>query len=80
MLVLSRKPGEKVIIGGNITITVLEVKGNKVRLAFEAPSCVGIMREELIARQQECESDPDLVAKPAEWKSKPTYRERSSDE
>ena len=70
MLVLSRKPGEKVIIGGNITITLLEVKGNKVRLAFEAPGHVGIMREELIARQNECDSDPDLMAKPSEWKLK----------
>lgn len=61
MLVLSRKPGEKIVIGGNITITVVEVKGNRVRLAFKAPDEVCIMRSELI------ESDPDLAGKPAEW-------------
>jgi carbon storage regulator len=67
MLVLTRKLGEKVIIGGNIIVTVVEVKGNKVRLAFEAPDQVRIMREELIARQQFELSDPDLEAKPPEW-------------
>lgn len=67
MLVLTRKPGEKVIIGGNITVTVVEVKGNKVRLAFEAPDQIHIMREELIARQNMEWSDPDLETKPAEW-------------
>jgi carbon storage regulator len=65
MLVLSRKLGEKVIIGGNITVTVVEIKGNKVRLAFEAPGDVCIMREELIRNHE----DADLLAKPKEWMS-----------
>ncbi len=47
MLVLSRKPGEKVVIGDNITLTVVGVKGSKVRLAFEAPDDVHILRAEL---------------------------------
>lgn len=47
MLVLSRKPGEKVIIGSGITVSVVEVKGNRVRLAFEAPDQVRILRAEL---------------------------------
>jgi carbon storage regulator len=47
MLVLTRKPGEKVIIDGNITITLVEIKGNRVRLAFDAPAQVPILREEL---------------------------------
>ena len=47
MLVISRKPDEKVIIGDNIVVTVLEIKGNIVRLGFEAPREVGIVRSEL---------------------------------
>jgi carbon storage regulator len=47
MLVLTRKPGEKVLIGDGIGVTVAEVKGNKVRLAFEAPDDVLILRAEL---------------------------------
>jgi carbon storage regulator len=47
MLILSRKPGEKVFIGGNITVTVVEVNGNRVRLAFDAPDDVRILRGEL---------------------------------
>jgi carbon storage regulator len=47
MLVLSRKPGEKVVIGNGITLTVVEVQGNRVRLAFNAPDQVPILRAEL---------------------------------
>jgi carbon storage regulator len=44
MLVLSRKPGEKINIGSGITITVVEVRGNKVRLGIDAPEDVPIFR------------------------------------
>ena len=47
MLVLSRKVGERVVIGDRITVTVLEVKGRQVRLGFEAPPDVQIWRGEL---------------------------------
>jgi carbon storage regulator CsrA len=47
MLVLTRKPGEKVLIGDGIGVTVAEVKGNKVRLGFDAPDDVRILRAEL---------------------------------
>lgn len=47
MLVLSRKPGEKIHIGDNITITVTYVKGNRVKLGIEAPEDVSIVRGEL---------------------------------
>jgi carbon storage regulator CsrA len=47
MLVLSRKPGEKVAIGNGITLTLVEVKGGRVRLAFDAPDQVRILRGEL---------------------------------
>jgi carbon storage regulator len=52
MLVLSRKVGEKIIIDRNILVTVIEVNGNKVRLAFEAPDDVRILRHEITIKQQ----------------------------
>ena len=47
MLVLSRKVGEKVVIDGCITITVVAVDGNKIRLGITAPPQVRIDREEI---------------------------------
>ena len=49
MLVLSRKPGEKIHIGSGITVTVIEVQGNKIRLGIDAPEEVPIFRAELNA-------------------------------
>jgi carbon storage regulator len=50
MLVLSRKINESVIIDGGIRVMVVGVRGNQVRLGFEAPSGVRIFREELCAQ------------------------------
>jgi carbon storage regulator len=47
MLVLSRKLGESIVIGNGITVTIIEVKGERVRLGFTAPAEVPIHREEL---------------------------------
>jgi carbon storage regulator CsrA len=47
MLVLSRKIDEQIIIGDDIRITVVSIRGNQVRLGFEAPPRVSIFREEL---------------------------------
>lgn len=47
MLVLSRKPGEKLLIGSDIVVTVVEVKGNRVRLGVSAPAHVQVLRGEL---------------------------------
>jgi carbon storage regulator len=52
MLVLSRKPGEKIVIGDGITVTVVEVDGNRVRLGIEAPADVRILRGELAFWQE----------------------------
>lgn len=48
MLVLSRKLGERFIVGNNIRITVVEIERGKVRIGIEAPDEVPILREELI--------------------------------
>jgi carbon storage regulator len=49
MLVLSRKVGEKIVVGDDITITVQRVAGGRVSLAIEAPRDVRILRGELDA-------------------------------
>ena len=48
MLVLSRKVEEKILIGNDIVITVVAVKGGKVRLGFDAPSELKILRDECL--------------------------------
>ena len=52
MLVLTRKLGEKILIDSEIEITVLEVRGGKVRLGFKAPGDVSIRRFELDLRSE----------------------------
>lgn len=47
MLVLSRKTGEKIRIGDNIIVTVVDVQGDKVRLGIEAPKDVSVHRNEV---------------------------------
>ncbi len=47
MLVLSRKPGEKLVINNNITVTILEVIGNRVKVGIDAPGNVRVLRGEL---------------------------------
>jgi carbon storage regulator len=48
MLILTRKPGERIVIDDQITVTVLEVQGNRIRLGIEAPKEIPVMREELV--------------------------------
>jgi len=56
MLVLSRKPGESIQIGENVTVKVVQRKGNRVRLAIDAPGDLEILRGELVERRQQWES------------------------
>ncbi len=51
MLVLTRRAGERLLIGENILVTVVSVERGKVRLGIEAPPDVLILREELTAHQ-----------------------------
>lgn len=50
MLVLTRRLGERVMIGSSIAVTVVEVLGDRAKLAFEAPDQVPIYREEIFRR------------------------------
>ena len=47
MLVLTRKPGERLVIGDNIVITVVEVKGDNIRIGIDAPREVKVYRGEI---------------------------------
>ncbi len=47
MLVLSRKPGERIRIGDDVTVTVVRIGPNNVRLGIDAPRAMNIVREEL---------------------------------
>jgi carbon storage regulator len=58
MLALSRKVGEKIIIGDNITITVVSVQGDRVRLGIDAPRNVPVWREELVVEKGKRKEKP----------------------
>ncbi len=47
MLVLSRRAGEAIVIGNDVTVTVLEVRGDQIRLGIDAPRSVSVHREEV---------------------------------
>jgi carbon storage regulator len=58
MLVLTRKAGERIIVDESIAITVVSIRGNRVRVGIDAPMGVSIFREELT--ESRCE-EPALV-------------------
>ncbi len=53
MLILTRRVGETLVVGDDITVTVLGVKGNQVRLGVNAPKDVTVHREEIYQRIQQ---------------------------
>lgn len=63
MLILTRRIGESVVIGDDVSVTVLGVKGNQVRLGVNAPRDVSVHREEIYAKiQREGEAAVDEPA------------------
>jgi len=52
MLVLSRRIGECIVIDGQITVTVIEVRGGQIRLGIEAPPEISVRRNEVAAKKE----------------------------
>jgi carbon storage regulator len=66
MLILTRRVGETVMIGNEVTVTVLGVKGNQVRIGVNAPKDVAVHREEIyerIKREQDHDSHANVSTK-----------------
>jgi carbon storage regulator len=71
MLVLSRKKNESIVINNDITVTVVEIRGDKVRLGIVAPKEVPVHRQEVYdaihgAKASADQATPSVGAKPAE--------------
>lgn len=62
MLILTRRVGESVMIGDEVTVTVLGVKGNQVRLGVNAPKDVAVHREEIYQRIADEQTDAQPVS------------------
>lgn len=64
MLILTRRVGETLMVGDEVTVTVLGVKGNQVRIGVNAPKEVAVHREEIyqrIQREKNGETDEDNI-------------------
>lgn len=60
MLILTRRVGETLMVGDEVTVTVLGVKGNQVRIGVDAPKDVAVHREEIYQRIQKEKEDSSL--------------------
>lgn len=86
MLVLTRKPGQSVYIGDNIKITLMEIRGNQVRVGVDAPDSVRIYREEIYLQIMEenkkaaalsAETPADLKDVATAWSAKKSVTVRN---
>lgn len=71
MLILTRRVDERILIGEDITLCVLDIEGNRVRLGLEAPKNVAILREEISSRYRGDASND------AEYEKKPSAEQKS---
>ena len=82
MLILTRRIGEKLIIGDNVTVTVLNVKGRQVRIGIDAPRDVTIHREEIyqrVLKEQKSLKKNNWVRIPASTIHAPTHTRSLTD-
>ena len=61
MLILTRRGGETVVIGDDVTVTVLGVKGNQVRVGVNAPKEITVHREEIFERIKREQADGEAI-------------------
>jgi carbon storage regulator len=66
VLIITRRPGEKIILGEDISIQVMEITGNQVRIGIQAPKSVPVFREEIweavrAENQAAAEAAPDAL-------------------
>lgn len=71
MLILTRRVGESVVIGEDVTVTVLGVKGNQVRIGINAPKHVAVHREEIFERIKNGQGANGAADEPAARESLP---------
>jgi carbon storage regulator len=62
MLVLSRKVGERIQLGDHITVTLVKINGNTVRLGIDAPANMSVARQELIGRAANQDGQTEAAA------------------
>ncbi len=72
MLVLSRKEGERVMIGDDMTVTVLEIRGDRIKLGFDCPLDIPVHREEVRRRLLD---SPPIEPRSAGFDESPYYAE-----
>jgi carbon storage regulator len=66
MLILTRRVGETLMIGNDVTVTVLGVKGNQVRIGINAPKTIAVHREEIYERVKREQEGGNSIAPSAE--------------
>lgn len=79
MLVVSRRAGESVIIGDDITVSVLEVRGDVVRIGIDAPRSIAVHREELLAQLAQSNQEAASPTEDTVDSLRSAIRDRSKD-
>ncbi|QVL20171.1 carbon storage regulator CsrA [Pseudomonas qingdaonensis] len=80
MLILSRHAGESIQIGDSVTVVVLGIKGNQVRLAIEAPKGIAVDRQEIAVRKAAGIPRPNAPAPTPPDEPEPLYANRTETE
>lgn len=77
MLIITRKPGEKVMVGDDVVVHLMEIVGGSVRLGIEAPRSIPVYREEIYSAVRDenraaAEAEPDTLPQRPEFTPRPS--------